>query len=122
MELLQCGANAPLRFLLAHRTAAHTITILAALGVNRLLVDTGVVSFSLWGRLLWLPLLAAEGKLRAARELARRRVVARIEERHASEAAAQAGAPDHVRVPSGSDGPPDGDGRAVSSPPSPSTA
>lgn len=81
-ELLRGRANAPLRFLPAHRTAAYVITCLAALGVNRLLVSTGVVTFSPWGRLLWLPLLATEGKLRSARELARQRVVARIEERH----------------------------------------
>ncbi|MEU6807564.1 hypothetical protein ABZ920_00745 [Streptomyces sp. NPDC046831] len=41
---------------------------------------------SLWGWLLWTPLVAAEAKLRAARNLARRRVVAHIEERHAAEA------------------------------------
>ncbi|WP_247694747.1 hypothetical protein [Streptomyces sp. B93] len=90
LELLTGRANAPLRFLLAHRTAAYVLTCLAALGVNQLLVSTGVVTFSPWGWLLWLPLLAAEGKLRAARRLARERVVARIEERHAREAKTQA--------------------------------
>ncbi|MGW1725812.1 hypothetical protein ACWCQK_23095 [Streptomyces sp. NPDC002306] len=86
LEVLQGPANAPLRFLLAHRGAAYLATFLGAFAVNRLLVETGVVTFSLWGFLLWIPLLAADAKLGAARRLARRRVVARIEERHAQEA------------------------------------
>ncbi|MFI9467356.1 hypothetical protein ACIHBQ_07765 [Streptomyces sp. NPDC052492] len=35
LELLQGRANAPLRFLLTHRTAAYVITCVGALGVNR---------------------------------------------------------------------------------------
>ncbi|MFJ5156796.1 hypothetical protein ACIQCF_35660 [Streptomyces sp. NPDC088353] len=117
LELLRGRANAPLRFLLTHRTAAYVITCLAALGVNRLLVTTGVVTFSPWGWLLWLPLLAAECKLRTARQLARQRVVARIEERHALEAAALADTQDHVQMPPGTA---DGGGQttlSASSPP-----
>ncbi|MGA5291362.1 hypothetical protein [Streptomyces pseudogriseolus] len=49
LELLQGRANAPLRYLVTHRTAAYVITCAAALGVNRLLVTTGVVTFSAWG-------------------------------------------------------------------------
>ncbi|MFI8205522.1 hypothetical protein [Streptomyces sp. NPDC085937] len=96
LELLQGWANAPLRFLVTHRTAAYVITCVAALGVNRLLVTTGVVTFSAWGWLLWIPLFAAEGKLRAARKLARERVVARIEQRHVLE---KAGAPTAEEAP-----------------------
>jgi hypothetical protein len=47
-----------------------------------------VVTFSLWGWLLWAPLLAVEAKLRSARELGRQRVIARIEARHAPAATA----------------------------------
>jgi hypothetical protein len=90
LEILQGPANAPLRFLLAHRFGAYVTAGLAAFATNRLLVETGTVSFSLWGWLLWIPLLAADAKLSAARRLARRRVIARIEERHAREAAASA--------------------------------
>ncbi|MGW2821864.1 hypothetical protein ACWC24_12765 [Streptomyces sp. NPDC001443] len=88
LELLQGWANAPLRLLLTHRAALYVATPLAALTVNRVLVETGVVAYSLWGWLLWVPLLAADARLGAARRLARRRVVARIEERHAQEAGA----------------------------------
>ncbi|MFD8651458.1 hypothetical protein [Streptomyces mirabilis] len=42
------------------------------------------------GRLLWIPLLSAEAKPRAARKLARQRVVVRLEARHALETAALA--------------------------------
>ncbi|MFJ2721638.1 hypothetical protein [Streptomyces sp. NPDC087437] len=117
LELLRGRANAPLRFLLTHRTAAYVITCLAALGVNRLLVTTGVVTFSPWGWLLWLPLLAAEGKLRTARQLARQRVVARIEERHALEAAL-ADTEDHAQMPPGTA---DGGGQTTLSASSPPT-
>ncbi|MFD5573895.1 hypothetical protein [Streptomyces cadmiisoli] len=110
LELLQGRANAPLRFLLTHRTVAYVITCVAALGVNRLLVTTGVVTFSAWGWLLWIPLFAAEGKLRAARKLARQRVVARIEERHALEAAVVANSEDHAETTPRTDGATDGSG------------
>jgi hypothetical protein len=88
VELLQGRRNAPLRFLLAHRTIAYVVTCVLAVATNNLLVATGVVTFSLWGWALWIPLLAAEAKLRSARTLARQRVLASIEERHAQEAAA----------------------------------
>jgi hypothetical protein len=45
---------------------------------------------SFWGRPLWIPLLAAAAKPRAARKLARQRVVVRLETRHALETAALA--------------------------------
>ncbi|MFD9002366.1 hypothetical protein ACFV0T_15540 [Streptomyces sp. NPDC059582] len=88
LELLQGPANAPLRLLLAHRGTAYLAAFLGAFAVNRLLVETGVVTFSLWGFLLWIPLLAADAKLGAARKLARQRVVARIEEGHARQTTA----------------------------------
>ncbi|KUN33294.1 hypothetical protein AQJ30_34385 [Streptomyces longwoodensis] len=43
---------------------------------------SGVVRFSMWGWLLWIPLLAAEAKLRQARRLGQQRVVARMQARH----------------------------------------
>ncbi|MER5197525.1 hypothetical protein ACWD3J_25470 [Streptomyces sp. NPDC002755] len=86
-ELLRGRRNAPLRLLLAHRGAAYAVTLLASFAVNRSLTASGLVGFSLWGWLLYLPLLAAEARLRAARKLARQRVVARIEARHASSSA-----------------------------------
>ncbi|WP_406005030.1 hypothetical protein OG440_01755 [Streptomyces sp. NBC_00637] len=89
-ELLQGRRNAPLRLLLAHRGAAYAATFLASFAVNRSLTASGVVAFSLWGWLLYIPVLAAEARLRAARRLARQRVVARIEARHAR-ASASAG-------------------------------
>ncbi len=96
--------------MLTHRTAAYVITCVGALGVNRLLVTTGVVTFSAWGWLLWIPLFAAEGKLRAARKLARERVVARIEERHVLETAAVANAEEHSEAKPRTGGTPDGSG------------
>ncbi|MCO4699616.1 hypothetical protein LRR80_05712 [Streptomyces sp. RO-S4] len=110
LELLRGRANAPLRYLLTHRTAVYVITCVAALGVNRLLVTTGVVTFSAWGWLLWIPLFAAEGKLRAARKLARERVVARIEERHVLETAVAANTDDRSEVKPRTGGTPDGNG------------
>lgn len=108
--LLQGRANAPLRYLVTHRTAAYVITCAAALGVNRLLVTTGVVTFSAWGWLLWIPLFAAEGKLRAARKLARERVVARIEARHVLETAVVVNADDHSEAKPRTGDTPDGSG------------
>ncbi|MGA5179986.1 hypothetical protein ACPCBF_09405 [Streptomyces pseudogriseolus] len=110
LELLQGRANAPLRYLVTHRTAAYVITCAAALGVNRLLVTTGVVTFSAWGWLLWIPLFAAEGKLRAARKLARERVVARIEARHVLETAVVVNADDHSEAKPRTGDTPDGSG------------
>ncbi|MFF7883783.1 hypothetical protein ACH40F_34090 [Streptomyces sp. NPDC020794] len=58
--------------------------------MNQLPFATGLFTVSLRGRLLWLPLLAAEAKPRAARKLARQRVVVRLEARHALETVALA--------------------------------
>jgi ABC-type transport system involved in cytochrome c biogenesis permease subunit len=58
--------------------------------VNQLSVATGLFMVSFWGRPLWIPLLAAAAKPRAARKLARQRVVVRLETRHALETAALA--------------------------------
>ncbi|MFD9433425.1 hypothetical protein [Streptomyces sp. NPDC060002] len=55
--------------------------------MNRPLTASGLVDFSLWGWLLYVPLLAAEARLRAARKPAGQRVVARIEPRLASSSA-----------------------------------
>ncbi|MET7454368.1 hypothetical protein ABZT03_21280 [Streptomyces sp. NPDC005574] len=82
VELLQGPWNAPLRFLLAHRVGAYVLTFLLSFGLNKALVVSGVLDFSLWGWLFWVPLLAAEAKLRQARRLGQERVVARIQARH----------------------------------------
>ncbi|MFB8209901.1 MULTISPECIES: hypothetical protein [unclassified Streptomyces] len=82
VELLQGARNAPLRLLLAHRVAAYVLTFAASFGLNKALVLSGVLDFSLWGWLLWIPVLLAEAKLREARNLGRERVIARIQARH----------------------------------------
>ncbi|MFJ7627924.1 hypothetical protein ACIQZN_15660 [Streptomyces sp. NPDC097595] len=82
VELLQGARNAPLRLLLAHRVAAYVLTFAASFGLNKALVLSGVLDFSLWGWLLWVPVLLAEAKLRRARDLGRERVIARIQARH----------------------------------------
>ncbi|MGW1541329.1 hypothetical protein ACWCPM_14020 [Streptomyces sp. NPDC002309] len=82
VELLQGARNAPLRLLLAHRVGAYVLTFVASFGVNKALVWGGVLDFSLWGWLFWIPLFAAEAKLRQAKRLGRERVIARIQERH----------------------------------------
>jgi hypothetical protein len=82
VELLQGPWNAPLRFLLAHRVGAYVLTFLLSFGLNKALVLSGVLDFSLWGWLFWAPLFAAEAKLRQARRLGQERVVARIQARH----------------------------------------
>ncbi|WP_327351850.1 hypothetical protein [Streptomyces sp. NBC_01304] len=88
VELLQGPANAPLRLLIRHRVAAYAVTLLLSFGLNKWLVMSGILEFSLWGWLCWIPVLAAEAKLRQARRLGRERVIARIQERHASADAA----------------------------------
>ncbi|WP_328899532.1 hypothetical protein OHR86_05735 [Streptomyces sp. NBC_00441] len=82
VELLQGARNAPLRLLLAHRVAAYVLTFAASFGLNKALVLSGALDFSLWGWLLWVPVLLAEAKLREARNLGRERVIARIQARH----------------------------------------
>lgn len=83
VELLQGTRNAPLRLFLAHRVAAYVLTFALGFGTNYALVLSGTLRFSLWGWLLWIPVLAAEAKLRQARRLGRERVIARMRERHA---------------------------------------
>jgi hypothetical protein len=82
VELLQGPRNAPLRLLLAHRAGAYVLTFLASFTLNKALVWSGVLRFSMWGWLLWIPLLAAEAKLRRARRLGQERVIARMQARH----------------------------------------
>ncbi|MFE4973717.1 hypothetical protein ACFRAR_16600 [Kitasatospora sp. NPDC056651] len=82
VELLQGARNAPLRLLLAHRVEAYVLTIVASVGTNKALVWSGVLDFSLWGWLFWVPVLAAEAKLRQAKKLGQERVIARIQARH----------------------------------------
>ncbi|MFG2873517.1 hypothetical protein ACGFYU_00540 [Streptomyces sp. NPDC048337] len=81
---LQGPRNALLRLLLAHRVAAYVVTFVLSFGLNKALVWSGVLEFSLWGWLLWVPVFAAEAKLRHAGRLGRARVIARIQERHDS--------------------------------------
>ncbi|MER5813324.1 hypothetical protein ABT143_34980 [Streptomyces sp. NPDC002033] len=83
VELLQGRRNALLRLVLAHRVAAYGVTFVLAYGCNTALVLSGALERSLWGWLLWIPLLAAEAKLRRAKRLGRERVVAEMRERHA---------------------------------------
>ncbi|WP_405756556.1 hypothetical protein OG234_00290 [Streptomyces sp. NBC_01420] len=82
VELLQGPRNAPLRLLLAHRVAAYVLTFAASFGLNKALVWSGALDFSLWGWLFWAPMLIAEAKLRQAKKLGRERVIARIQARH----------------------------------------
>ncbi|WP_327111090.1 hypothetical protein OG206_00780 [Streptomyces sp. NBC_01341] len=82
VELLRGARNAPLRLLLAHRVEAYVLTFVASFGLNKALVWSGVLDFSLWGWLFWAPMLVAEAKLRQAKKLGRERVIARIQARH----------------------------------------
>ncbi|MFF7337246.1 hypothetical protein ACFZAT_07865 [Streptomyces sp. NPDC008163] len=82
VELLQGARNAPLRLLLAHRVEAYVLTFAASFALNKALVWSGVLDFSLWGWLLYAPVFLAEAKLRRARDLGRERVIARIQARH----------------------------------------
>ncbi|MGW3341430.1 hypothetical protein ACWDCL_28610 [Streptomyces sp. NPDC001009] len=82
VELLQGAWNAPLRLILAHRVAAYVLTFVAAFGLNKALVWSGVLDFSLWGWLFGVPMLVAEAKLRQAKKLGQERVIARIQARH----------------------------------------
>lgn len=82
VELLQGRRYAWMRLLLAHRVAAYVWTFVMSFGVNKTLVWSGVLDFSLWGWLFWIPVLTAEAKLRQAKRLGRQRVIARMQERH----------------------------------------
>lgn len=83
VELLQGPFNAPLRLLLAHRVAAYVLTFALSIGLNNALVWGGVLDFSLWGWLFWIPVLTLEARLRQAKRLGREHVIARMQERHA---------------------------------------
>lgn len=83
MELLAGRWRAPLRLMVRHRVAAYVVTFVLVLATNKALVLSGVLSYSVWGWLWYLPLLVADTKLRQARRLARERVIAAMEARHA---------------------------------------
>ncbi|MFE4663656.1 hypothetical protein ACFRI7_02365 [Streptomyces sp. NPDC056716] len=83
LEVLSGPWNAPLRLVQRYRVASYAAAIVLAIVTNKVLVGSGAVSFSVWGWLWYLPLLLAELKLRHARQLARERVIAAVEARHA---------------------------------------
>ncbi|WP_329625881.1 hypothetical protein OG357_38255 (plasmid) [Streptomyces sp. NBC_01255] len=71
-----------------HRVAAYVTTFVLVLATNKALVLSGTVSYSVWGWIWFAPLLLADAKLKQARRLARQRVIAAMEARHAGAAAA----------------------------------
>ncbi|WP_240653692.1 hypothetical protein [Streptomyces sp. AcE210] len=71
-----------------HRAAAYVATFLLVLATNKALVLSGTVSYSVWGWIWFAPLLLADSKLKQARRLARQRVIAAMEARHAETGAA----------------------------------
>ncbi|MEV7324232.1 hypothetical protein [Streptomyces sp. NPDC093970] len=83
LELLSGPWRAPLRFMVRHRAAAYVATFVLVLATNKALVLSGTVSYSLWGWIWYVPLLLADAQLRLARRLARQRVIAAMEARHA---------------------------------------
>ncbi|MEU0787881.1 hypothetical protein ABZ341_40910 [Streptomyces sp. NPDC006173] len=84
LELLAGRWRAPLRLLVLHRVAAYVATFVLVLVTNKVLVLSGTVSYTVWGWLWYVPLLLADGKLKMARRVARERVIAAIEARHAT--------------------------------------
>ncbi|MGW1294042.1 hypothetical protein [Streptomyces sp. NPDC002533] len=88
LELLAGPWRAPLRLVIRHRVAAYVTTFVLIFATNKALVLSGAVSYSVWGWIWFVPLLLAESKLKQARRLARQRVIAAVEARHASAAAA----------------------------------
>ncbi|MEU0137420.1 hypothetical protein ABZ172_25830 [Streptomyces sp. NPDC006296] len=88
LELLAGPWRAPLRLVVRHRVAAYVTALTLVLVTNKALVLSGTVSYSVWGWIWFVPLLLAESKLRQARRLARQRIVAAMEARHAGAAAA----------------------------------
>ncbi|MEU7070063.1 hypothetical protein AB0B30_04115 [Streptomyces narbonensis] len=88
LELLAGPWQAPLRLMVRYRVAAYVTTFVLALATNKALVLTGTVSYSVWGWIWFAPLLLADSKLKQARRLARQRVIAAVETRHAEAAAA----------------------------------
>ncbi|MGW6559304.1 hypothetical protein [Streptomyces hydrogenans] len=87
LELLAGPWQAPLRLMVRHRVAAYVITFVLVLATNKALVWSGTVSYSVWGWIWFAPLLLADSKLKQARRLARQRVIAAMEARHAEAAA-----------------------------------
>ncbi|MET8101974.1 hypothetical protein ABZV29_36920 [Streptomyces sp. NPDC005236] len=83
LELLAGPWQAPLRLMVRHRAAAYAATFVLVLATNKALVLSGTVSYSVWGWLWYAPLLLADGKLKLARRVARQRVIAAMEARHA---------------------------------------
>ncbi|MER7678186.1 hypothetical protein [Streptomyces sp. NPDC096934] len=88
LELLAGPWRAPLRFMIRHRAAAYVATFVLVFVTNKALVLSGTVSYSVWGWIWYVPLLLADAKLRQARRLARERVIAAMETRHAAITAA----------------------------------
>ncbi|MGA5069056.1 hypothetical protein ACPB9E_35690 [Streptomyces exfoliatus] len=68
--------------------AAYVTTFVLAFATNKALVLSETVSYSVWGWIWFAPLLLADSKLKQARRLARQRVIAAMEARHAGAAAA----------------------------------
>ncbi|WP_329303678.1 hypothetical protein OG410_40100 [Streptomyces sp. NBC_00659] len=83
LELLAGPWRAPLRLMVRHRVAAYVATFVLVLATNKALVLSGTVSYSLWGWIWYVPLLLADGRLKLARRVARQRVIAAMEARHA---------------------------------------
>ncbi|MFC9795440.1 hypothetical protein ACFVJI_22690 [Streptomyces sp. NPDC127584] len=86
LELLAGPWQAPLRLLIRHRVAAYATAFVLVFLTNKTLVMTGTVSFSVWGWIWLAPLLLADWKLKQARQLARERVIAAMQTRHAGTA------------------------------------
>ncbi|MFG2425580.1 hypothetical protein ACGFWD_42195 [Streptomyces sp. NPDC048448] len=86
LELLAGPWRAPLRLMVRHRVAAYVATFVLVLATNKALVLSGTVSYSVWGWIWYAPVLLADTKLRQARRLARQRVIAAMEARHADTA------------------------------------
>ncbi|MFD5632656.1 hypothetical protein ACFWJM_00700 [Streptomyces sp. NPDC127077] len=87
LELLAGPWRAPLRLMVRHRVAAYVVTFVLVLATNNALVLSGTVTYSVWGWIWYVPPLLADGKLKLARRVARRRVIAAMEARHADTAA-----------------------------------
>jgi hypothetical protein len=68
--------------------AAYVAAFVLVLATNRALVLSGTVSYSVWGWIWYVPLLLADGRLKLARRVARQRVIAAMEARHAVTTAA----------------------------------
>ncbi|MEV6250665.1 hypothetical protein AB0M38_31495 [Streptomyces sp. NPDC051742] len=88
LDLLAGPWQAPLRLMVRHRVAAYATTSVLVFATNKALVLSGTVSYSMWGWIWFAPLLLADSKLKQARRLARQRVIAAMEARHAEADAA----------------------------------